>query len=293
MSTWAILDIILYMWIFIIIIGFFLSIIMIFVMRGQYKHIYLRLDLTSSKAMGYMDKAKEVKENDGTIYWKLMKSKHKINRPPSDALIPLGSGVYFVRAFDLGNMNYKYSPEEIEDKTYRKLKEIEAKIIDQNSKSFYQKVREHLIDIRRRTFIQLMKIKPTPIVIYPAEVYTQEFTKEITKDIIRADERQNAYNQIKKAYEKRLKGWAQWGIPIIVVTALVIMISVMFIFGENLVRPITEMQAVNARTADTNRQTQESLSEMMRYIAIVVEDKQLAESEAGGTVQLLNKTAPN
>lgn len=293
MSTWAILDLMIYVWIFLIVIVGIGAMIAIFVMRGAYKHYYLRLDLTSSKAIGFLDRARIVKEHDGTSYWKLLKAKHKINRPPSEAIVPLADGKYFVRAFDLGNMNYKYSPEEIDEKTYAQVREIERRIHKDIEKTFFTKVSDHLLQLKRKSFLQLITVKPTPIIIFPAEVYTKEFTKDLTKDIIKADERQNAYNQIKKAYEKKVKGWAEWGMPVVVITGLVIMVSVMFIFGENLVRPIAEMQGVTAKTAEMNRQTQEQLTEMMRYVTLVVEDKQLGQSEIGGTVQLLNRTAPD
>lgn len=297
MAVTDMIDIVLYGILIILALGFIIALLYLLRQRSLYKHYFFRELLTSSKPIGILDRAREVKEKDGTVFWKLLKSKDLINMPPNNALIPLTNGSFFVRAYDLGNMNYKYSKEDLDADALLKVKELETKIYREGKNQYFERVRRHLIDIKTKTFLNYIIdtpiAKPTPVYIFPTETHTIDFVKDMSRDVIKADERQNAYNQIKKAFEERLNSWERWGIPIVVVVALVIMISVMFIFGAELVRPIAE---VHARTADmvaAQAMVAEKQADIMQIINNMVKSGQLAFNEKGGAIIAFNQSAPN
>jgi len=87
MVNWTTFDIIVLIIIFFLILFIIGLFVLFFYLRGQYKHTFIKHIVTGDKDFLQIDKAKEYTDKEsGVTYWKLLKSKHIISRPPNNAL---------------------------------------------------------------------------------------------------------------------------------------------------------------------------------------------------------------
>jgi hypothetical protein len=262
----------------------------VFYLVGQYKHIFIRKIITGGQPYILIDKAKEYKDKKtGVIYWKLLKAKHTISRPPARAIHPTDKGTYCVEAYYLGDINYKYSISELDDNIKEDLAKFEKEYdldIQENIKDI---VKAKLLDLKKKSIFDLLTFKPTP-----AYVYSTSKPEILQNDrTITTNERLLAYDQIKAAYERKHKGISQY-IPMIAgIAALVILIAVVFIFGGDLIKPMVELNQRNAQVTDSIAEIARSLDNTAKILAGVIQERQYITADTGGTVALLNRTAPN
>ena len=171
------IDIILY-----IVLGFMILLIIgigsyFLWLMSQYKHTFIRKIITGGKTLIESDKAREIiDKKTGNIFWKLLKAKHTITRPPNEVITPTTKGKYCVEAYYLGDINYTHE------------KPISSEILDK-----YYRFQEHLETV-------------------PAG------------EPITTNQRQNAYSEIEKAFNRKHKGISALILPIVVISALVVML---------------------------------------------------------------------
>jgi F0F1-type ATP synthase membrane subunit b/b' len=77
------------------------------------------------------------------------------------------------------------------------------------------------------------------------------------------------------------------------IAALVILIAVIFIFGGDLIKPMVELNQRNAQVTDSIAEIARSLDNTAKILAGVIQERQYITADTGGTVALLNRTAPN
>lgn len=300
-----VIDIILYCILGLLGAGIVLAVVFILRMRGTYKHTFIIKNLTGDKPFKIIDKAKEYFDKPtGVIYWKLLKKKHTIARPPSDALSVDDKGNYVVEAFYMGDVNYTYNSQDLDKDTLKKITTI-----IKFSKTLYKKsliglIREKYENIAKKSLFSLILFKPSPLYVYARDdVKTSEITdhKELRRDDkgkfetvkpfkpITTNQRLIAYDQIKKAYETKHKGLMQYIFPIAIITILVVLVAIVFIFGGEIIKPMSalagQLETGMSRANDiTARQ-----AEITTLLAEIITERQYQI----GTPALINTTAPD
>lgn len=281
--------------ILIVIVGFFIYI------TGQYKHVFVRKDLTGEKPFKVIDKAREIYEKKtGVYYWKLLKAKHRIARPPNTAINPTEKGNYFVEAYYLGDVNYIYSKDELSDDTREEISKYLDDFKITYQKGFLSKLKAKLQHLQQLKLFRLTLFKPSPIYIYTHDYKDLKELKgknKLNKTInsykpITTNQRLIAYQQIKKAYEKKITGLAQY-LPIIVsVVGIIVLVSLVLIFGGELITPIANLggQLANNQEAQiTITNTQAHITNMLSQI---IQERQVISGEVS-KIPLLNQTPPS
>jgi hypothetical protein len=263
-------------------------IIFIILKRAQYKHNFIRKIITGGTPIIKVDKAKEFTDKKtGTIYWKLLNAKHTIARPPSEALHPTDKGNYSVEAYYLGDINYHYLKNQADQDTVNKIVEIAEKIHSEVNEGVLNKFRDQVIEVQKKRLLQLWNFKPTPIYIYT------ESKKDLIQDkeAITTNQRLIAYDEIKTAYERKQGALAMWLPTLVSVGALIFLVVVVIVFGNDLIKPMIELNNANAATTESIAKIAQQLDTTSRIMVSVIQDRQIMLSEQ--TRALLNATPPN
>jgi hypothetical protein len=270
------------------IIAIIIVVVIIILERGKYKHTFIRKILTGGPPVVVIDYAKEYKDKKtGNIFWKLRDAKHVIGRPPNTVLHSTVKGTYCVEAYYLGDINYHYLAN-VEEEVKKDLFGAYCDYKMDFDKSLLSKFKQFLADIKLKNILNLTVFNPEPIY-----VYNKSLEQTINdKYLITTNQRLIAYEEIRKAAEQRGGTWAQW-LPVVAgLGALVILVAVVFIFGNDLIKPMVELNQQNVEVTKQNAQIANQLADVARLLTGTIQDKQYITGSAGGTVALLNKTAP-
>jgi len=75
----------------------------------QHKHRVRVRIVVGGKTLVFDDRAKEIKDKEGVLKWKLLKRKHCLPVPPKEAIHLTNKGKYSVEAYYLPEGEYKYA----------------------------------------------------------------------------------------------------------------------------------------------------------------------------------------
>lgn len=296
----SIVDIVLFVIVGFLIFGIIAVVGIIFFLKSQYKHTFIIKNLTGDKPIKTIDKAKEIYDKKTGIYfWKLLNTKHLIGRPPSRALHVDMKGNYIVEAYYLGDINYIYSTEKIDEKTAEKINQVYQDTEEEYKENIIGTLRAKLLETARLNWVSLSFFKPKPVYVYTNDHKSFDSLKDQGGTIntfkpITTNQRLIAYDQIKKAYEKKIKGFEKWAPLVVSIVAIIVLISVMFIFGGELIRPIAELGTKLNENLDTQKDITKSQAEITSLLASIIQERQYFLDEGdNGVIRLLNQTAPS
>lgn len=289
-------DIILYVILGFLIIGIILLLTIFIVLRGKYKHTFIRKVLTGDKPAKIIDKAREIYNKDsGVYYWKLLKAKHVIGRPPSQALNLTEKGNYIAEAYYLGDLNYIYSEDNLSESDKRFIELIEKKTRKEYKKGFFNKIRSDLEAITTKKTLKLARFKPSPVYIYTRDYsHLEEFKNNPTIKAYRpitTNQRLIAHDQIKKALERKNSGLMQLAYMAVPIVAMIVLISVIFIFGGELVKPIAALGDKLGGYMDEATKITQSQAALTNQLATIIENRQYIGENIGEVIRA-NNTAP-
>ena len=293
------IDLIIYVILGFVVFGLVLSVTMLIYFRGKYKHFFVRKILTGDKPVKIIDKAREVYDKDtGVYYWKLLKAKHLIGRPPSEAIHVTEKGNYYVEAYYLGDLNYIYGKENITPDLKAKIKQIGDETRKEFKFSLLDTIRRKYFEIARQKLLRLILYKPRPIYVFSSDFKNFDDLKKDNPTIntykpITTNQRLIAYGQIKKAYEKKSTGLMQLAYMAIPIVAMIILISIIFIFGGEIIKPLASLGGELASTVEKANEITKSQSDITQMLAAIIQERQYITSQVGGTVGQLNRTPPD
>ena len=292
-------DIILYVIVGFLIFGIIAVVGLIIFFRSQYKHTFIRKNLTGDKPVKIIDKAREVYDKKtGVYFWKLLDAKHTIGRPPAEALHVDKKGNYVVEAYYLGDINYIFSKESVGDKDLKEMAEIFKETQIEYKKNLKDLLREKLVETARLKWLSLAFFKPKPVYVYNVDHKSFNDLKAqggtvTTYKPITTNQRLIAYDQIKKAYEKKIKGFEKWAPLVVSIVAIIVLISVMFIFGGELIKPIADLGTKLNQNLETQRDITRAQAQITTLLASIIQERQYFVDESDGeVVRILNQTAP-
>ena len=255
----------------------------ILVLRN-YKHKLIIKSMTSGKQVKWVDKAWEkMDKTTGINYWVLLKSKHKIARPPSESLHIDNKGNFIASAYYMGDVNYVYSADKDQDvqKRLQQLgKEKGSKFYKQFAQAFHKA-------INRRQ----------PIYLFDKDFQTpKEFkNEEVIRNFkpITTNQRMIAHDQIKKALEKKNSGFWQAMPTIVAVAALIVLISIVFIFGGEIIKPLNELGQQLGSYQQSAVKITEAQASITAQLAALIQHEQYIATDTGDNLNRENRTAPN
>jgi hypothetical protein len=252
---------------------------------GQYKHTFIRKVITGGDPIILTDKAREFTDpKTGTVLWRLLKAKHTIARPPNKAIHPTEKGNYCVEAYYLGDINYYYSSGEITEDTRKEIIALAQSVKTEYDKNLISALRAEVLKVQKKRLFDLFRYKPSPIY-----VYTDSLEQVVAdKNTITTNQRLIAYDEIKKAYERKRNGLAQWLPTIVSVGALVMLVVVIIVFGNDLIKPMIELNNGNVAITQSQANIAQKMSDASNMLASIIQERQMIQS--GG---LANVTAPS
>lgn len=264
----------------------------------RYKHKFRVKKITGTKTIVIDDKAKEFRDRDGILWWKLLKLKHIIAVPPADCLDVTDRGRHSVEAYYSDESGYQY--EKSATFTKEGQKKREAHHTKEGVFSLFDDGKEETIKNLGLAFIipwlekKLILFNYT---VYRKKCYDPKKGKYIFiedkkpstsgTDVLQTKQKVIMVNQLVKAKARKGFSWREH-IPLIVgVSALVMMVAIGFIFFDNIVEPIKPIVEGFNNAANAQLETTRMLQEMIQKKQIIP-----AGMAAAAGPQQLNLTLP-
>jgi hypothetical protein len=260
------------------------AIIFWIVQMSKYKH-KIRIRVTASDRKFIVDdKFKVIKDDEGIVWWKLLKRKHLIPVAPADAIEISSRGSMVVEAYYTDEGEYIYTTDKINPKLFNDIhgavyvtdkvdkkkyddifKNYQERLLDWNSMSFFKRI----INFRSKP-----KKPPEPDDV-GRYVYITDKNKSIESfQPFTTKQRLILVNQYKKAQTKKKMRWMEQLPSIISVVALVVILITVFIFWEDITRP--SLQAMEKMDSITGKQL-----EITGMLQEIIQKKQILDEEAG------------
>lgn len=232
--------------------------IVFFVFIRKFKHKFRIREVINGRKIIRDEKAREVKSDDGVIYWQLLNSRVYVEIPPSEAIDVDFKGRKCVEAYRVetgefvwavDNAQMKEPPADLFSKPPKDVLKIEEEVVrEQGLKEWRQKVLKEWQ--KKNNIIAAFQ----PLTTKQRLIYI---------------------NQIKKAYARRTKPWQEYILPIVGIGALVILVVSLMIFWGDLAQPLLDMK---------NKQIQQDQiqQETLQIIKEIKNDIQVLDSQSGG-----------
>lgn len=205
----------------------------------QFKHKFRIKEVTHGRKLIIDDRARELKDKDGGLYWQLLKTKAKLPVPPVEAIEIDQKGKKCVEAYKLESGDFIYS------KDLNEAKEIPEEIL--NVKDMVEKQKQ--IDAW---------IKKT------GAIYS--------KQPLTTTQRMILINQIVKAQLKKTKKWQDYLMPIAAMASLVIIAVSLMIFYGDMGKPLLQM-------GDRINKNEEIVLNQLQIIQEIERDVQIIKGE--------------
>jgi len=222
----------------------------------QYKHKIRIRELTGTKKLIVDDLAREYKDDDGVEWWKLLKRKHLMPKPPDDCIELTNKGRKCVEAYYTENGEYLFLRDKNPDRKY--LRNIGAKEIYGN----FPKINK------------IKKFRGVYSFITDAHDNVESF------DYISTPQKQIWVSQAKKAFMRKKKDWKEMLVPIVAISMFAMVLVAAMIFWGEIMKPFIDMGGKLTEVS-------ENLKETSRYFR----DAQLGKQSVEGT-QIIGEVAP-
>lgn len=222
----------------------------------RFKHKFRIKEITGTKTIVHDDKAREFKDQDGVVWWQLLRRKHVIAPPPADCVDVTTRGHKSVEAFYTEEAGYMYekSPGNHKDKKCLKNAGYQLEIPGTVKDWFF--FRWHIFQQKHLGLGKYIYIKDAR----PDTAGTSTLSTKQKVILV---------NQLTKA--KLRKGVSlREHIPLIVgASFLVVILVVFFMFFDDIAKPMSDISASNAKISEENQQTVRMLQEMIQKKQIV------------------------
>ena len=248
----------------------------------KYKHRIRVRVVAADRKFIIDDKFKVMKDDDGVVWWKLLKRKHLIPVAPSEAIDISKKGAMIIEAYYTDEGEYIYTTDHINPKHFDDIhgavyvtQKADRKKYDDYLKQFnIQMAAWDLLSWKEKLFGKKPKKLPEPDDI-GRYVYIKDKHKAIDGfQPFTTKQRLILVNQYKKAQSRKKIRWMEQLPAIVSVVALVVIVISLFIFWEDITRPALQAQQTMAGIADTQLEITESLQEL-------IQEKQVLDDDIG------------
>lgn len=190
----------------------------------QFKHKLRVRDLTSGKKIIIDDLVREVKDKDGSWWWRLLKLKIKIPCPPSYVLDVDQKGHKVAECYRTSNDEFIFIQDDAVEKT--------------PPSNLYDKIPSEITNLKDpRTKTARIKIWKQE----KLETWRKENNAIVGFQPLTTNQRQILIGQIVKAHARKGKKWQDMIMPIVSMMALVVIVVSLMIFYEDMGKPLLAM----------------------------------------------------
>ena len=241
-----------FLWIILIVLIMILvgAVVFLIVQLFKFKHRLVIRNVASNRKYIEFDKFKVVKDDDGVVWWKLLKRKQLIPVAPAEAIEISKKGAMVVEAYYTDEGEYIYQTDEINAKHFDDIhgavyvaERVNKKKYDDILKNY----KEKLLDYKSMSFLnkllRLFKKPKKPKT--PDEVGRYVYIKDKNKTIegfdpFTTEQRLILVNQYKKAAQRKKFKWYEHLPQLVAIGALVLLVLIMFMFWDNITKPSIE-----------------------------------------------------
>ena len=215
---------------------------------GRFKHNVRVKKVINGRFIIKNDKARDFKDKEGVLWWKLFKHKDLIPVPPSEAVEVDHRGKLTVDVYRTESGDYTYL------KDTHQFIEPPDKILS-------------IVDDKKRV-VALKEWRAKNNVI---EAYQPITTKQ----------RMVFIKQIRKAHDKKTKNWQEYILPVAGLAALVMIVIALMVFWGDIAKPAIEGKQLTKQIIDVQKETVQILKEIKQDVQ-VLQDQKVNEDLTGG-----------
>lgn len=244
---------------------FIFAIVFLIVQLRKYRHRIRVRVVAADRKFIIDDRFKVIKDDEGVIWWHLLKRKHNIPVAPSEAIEITHKGQMVVEAYYTDEGEYVYVTDEIKKRNFNNVDGAVyvAEKVQKKKHNLYGSLFGLSLggyDYNRGRY-----------------VYIKDRNKSIDGfQPFTTKQRLILVNQYKKAQARKKFGFLEHLPQIVSVVALVIILLVVFIFWENITAPSLQAMDKMNEIASTQAKITESLQEIIQQKQI------LKQAEDGG-----------